>query len=97
MNKAGASKVAILLFWHAVDILAYGIALKFLAEWYITPTFHTTPISWATAFGLVIIVRLLVQRHSEEERPITFQNLVVECLVPALFTEAGYLIHHFLK
>ena len=96
MNKASASKVATTLFWHAVDIIVYGVALKFLAEWYLTPTFHTTVIKWGTAFGLVIIVRLLVQRH-EEERQITLQNVVVECLVPALFTELGYLIHHFIN
>lgn len=96
MNKAKASTFANVLFWHAVDIAFFGVALKFLAGWYLAPTFHTAPITWATAFGLVIIVRLLVQQHEEEERQITFQNLVVEAIVPALSTEAGYLIHHFM-
>ncbi len=96
MNKVNAERIAAILFWHAVDIVFFGVALKFLAEWYLTPTFRTAPISWATAFGLVLIVRLLVQRHEGEDRQITFQNLVVEAIVPALFTEAGYLIHHFL-
>lgn len=96
MNKSSANKIAGTLFWHAVDIVFYGIALKFLAEWFLTPTFHTAKIEWGASFGLVIIVRLLVTRHEEAERPITFQNLVEEAIVPALLTEAGQLIHHFL-
>jgi uncharacterized membrane protein len=97
VNKVSASKVASVLFWHAIDILFFGVAFKFLAEWYIAPTFHTGAVTWARAFGLVIIARLLVQRHNnDEEQQITFQNLVFEAVVPALFTEAGYLIHHFM-
>jgi heme/copper-type cytochrome/quinol oxidase subunit 3 len=96
MNKANAGKIAGVLFWHAVDIVFYGIALKFLAEWFLTPTFHTAHVGWGASFGLVIIVRLLVTRHEEAERAITFQNLIEEAIVPALLTEAGQLIHHFL-
>ena len=95
MNKASAGQVGIVLFWHAVDIIAYGIAFKFLAEWFVTPTFHTMAITWAKAFGLVLIVRMLVQRH-EQPQAITLQNLFIECVVPFLFTEAGFAIHHFL-
>lgn len=96
MNKASASTFGAALFWHAVDISFYGIAFKFLAGWYVIPTFHTGPITWATAFGLVLIARLLVEHHDDGGRQITFQNLVYEAVVPALFTEAGYLIHHFM-
>jgi hypothetical protein len=97
MNKANAGKIGLVLFWHAVDIGFYGVALRFLAEWYITPTFHTARVTWAVAFGLVIVARLLIQRHGEEPPQITLQALVQEAVVPALFTEAGYLIHHFLS
>ncbi len=96
MNKASAGKFAGLLFWHAVDIVFYGVALKFLWEWYGQPTFHTPAITWATSFGLVLIARMLVEHHGDDDREITFQNVVYEAIVPALFTEAGYLIHHFL-
>ncbi len=95
MNKASANKIASVLFWHAVDIIFYGIALKFLADWFLVPTFHAAHVDYGTSFGLVIIVRLLVSRHEEAERPITFQNLIEEAIVPALLTEAGQLIHHF--
>jgi hypothetical protein len=95
MTKGGASKIAMVLFWHAVDIAFYGIALKFLAAWYITPIFHTAPFRWADALGMVIVVRLLIQRH-EEPPPISLQALIEEAAVPAIFTEAGYLLHHFL-
>lgn len=95
MNKASAAKVANVLFWHAVDILFYGVALKLLWEWFGQPTFHTTPVAWGTSFGLVIIVRLLFP-PKEEEKAITLQNLVIEALVPALLTEAGHLLHKLL-
>jgi len=94
MNKASAGKLAVTLFWHAVDIVFYGVALKFLWEWFGQPTFHTATVNWGMSFGLVLTARLVVERHGEE-KPITFQNLVVAALVPALFVEAGYLIHHF--
>lgn len=96
MNKASAGKVGILLFWHAVDIVFYGVALKFLWEWFGQATFHTPALTWATSFGLVLIARMLVEHHGQDERQITLQNVVMEAIVPALFTEAGYLIHHFL-
>lgn len=96
MNKASAAKIGVTLFWHAVDIVLYGVAFKFLAEWFITPTFHTSPIQWGAAFGLVLVVRLLVQKHEADERAITIQNVFVEAVIPALSIEAGYLIHHFL-
>lgn len=97
MNKASAGKVGVLLFWHAVDIVFYGVAFKFLWEWYGQPTFHTPALTWAGSFGLVLIARMLVEQHgSSEDRAITFQNVIMEAIVPALFTEAGYLIHHFL-
>jgi len=96
MDKTSASKVGIILFWHAVDIIFYGIALKFLAEWFVTPTFHTAKIGWAAAFGLVIVVRLLINRHGDDDRAITLHNLFVEALIPFLFVDAGYAVHHFL-
>jgi hypothetical protein len=96
LNKTSAAKLGSLLFWHAVDIAFYGVALKYLWGWYGQSTFHTPTLSWACSFGLVLIARLLVEHHGEDGREITFQNLVVEAIVPALFTEAGYLIHHFM-
>ena len=96
MNKASAGKIGGLLFWHAVDIVCYGVALNFLWAWFGQPVFHTPTINWGTSFGLVLIARLLVEHHGGEDRLITFQNLVYEAIVPALFTEAGYLIHHFM-
>ncbi len=94
MNRASAGKIGITLFWHAIDIILYGIAFKFLSEWYLTPTFHTATITWGKAFGLVLIARLLVQKHGEEQRDITIQNVFIEAVIPALFVEAGYLLHH---
>jgi hypothetical protein len=96
MNKASVGKLGNLLFWHAVDIVFYGVALKFLWTWYGQPTFHTPALAWATSFGLVLIARMLVEHHGDDNREITFQNVVHEAIVPALFTEAGYLIHHFM-
>lgn len=98
MTKASAGKVALVLFWHAVDIVCYGVALKFLWGWFGQTTFHTPSVSWETSFGLVLIARMLVQNHGGgEEKAITFQNVLIEALVPALFTEAGFLIHHFMS
>lgn len=96
MNKAAAGKFAIVLFWHAVDIAAYGIALMFLWGWFVVPSLHASVLTMGHAFGLVIITRMLFA-HSSEEKEITFQNLVMELILPALFTEAGYLVHHFIK
>jgi hypothetical protein len=96
MTKHSANKIATVLFWHAVDIVFYGIALKFLAEWYVTPIFHTARVTWAGAFGLVLVARLLVQKHDGEPPAITIQALIEEAVVPFLFVEAGYAIMHFL-
>lgn len=97
MNKGSAGKVGVLLFWHAVDIGFYGAAFHFLWGWFGQAMFHTPVASWGTSFGLVLIARLLVQQHrGEDERQVTFQNLIMEAIVPLLFTEAGYLIHHFM-
>jgi hypothetical protein len=95
MNKASAGKVAVTLFWHAVDIVCYGVAFKYLWGWFGQPTFHTPSLTWGTSFGLVLIARLLVEHHGEE-RAITLQNVFVEALIPALFLEAGFLIKHFM-
>jgi hypothetical protein len=94
MNKASAGKVAITLFWHAVDIVFYGVAFKFLWAWFGQPTFHTPTVNWDLSFGLVLIARMLVEHHGDE-KPVTLQNVVIAALIPALFVEAGYLIHHF--
>lgn len=96
MNKASAGKVGLVLFWHAVDIVCYGVAFRFLWGWFGQPTFHTSVIGWGPSFGLVLIARMLVEHHGTDEKPITFQNLFLEALVPALFAEAGMLIHHFM-
>jgi len=96
MNKATAGKFAVALFWHAVDIAAYGLALMYLWEWFVVAALHATVLTIGRAFGLVIITRMLFA-HSSEEKEITLQNLVMELILPALFTEAGYLVHHFVK
>jgi len=96
MNKATAGKFAIVLFWHVVDIVAYGVALMYLWEWFVVVALHASILTMGRAFGLVIITRMLFA-HSSEEKEITLQNLVMELILPALFTEAGYLVHHFVK
>lgn len=96
MNKQSVSKIALPLFWHAVDIVCYGVALHFLWGWFGQGTFHTPALTWATSFGLVLIARMIVGHHGEDDRDVTFHNLLTEALTPALFTEAGFLIHHFM-
>ncbi len=96
MNKGSAERFASLLFWRAVDIGLYGVALKFLWVWFGQPTFGTAPLTWPTAFGLVLTARLLGRRDEAGDRQVTFQNLVYEALAPALFIGVGYGIHRFL-
>jgi hypothetical protein len=95
MQRLNAHKAANLLFWLAVNTLFVGVAFKFLGDWFVTPTFHTSRIELSTALGLVLVVRLLIGLEGDD-RAVTFQNLVEEAFSPALLTGIGFLIHHFM-
>jgi len=88
------NKVANALFWHAVSIVVYGVALQFLWGWFMPQAMHAAAINYGVSFGLVCIFCMLF-RKVEAIRPITFQNVVEEALTPAFFTLVGFLIHTF--
>jgi hypothetical protein len=90
------NKVANGLFWHAVRIVFYGVALKFLWGWFMSPAMHAAELHYGVAFGLVCIFCMLFCR-TEAVRAITFQNVVEEALSPAFFTLVGFLIHMFVR
>ena len=88
------NKAANAFFWHAVHIIFYGVALKFLWGWFMPPAMHAAELHYGVAFGLVCIFCMLFHKI-EAVRAITFQNIVEEALSPAFFTLVGFLIHMF--
>ncbi len=87
-------KLAVALFWHAIHIAFYGVALRFLWDWFMPPAMHAATLTFSVAFGLVCMFCMLFTKiHSA--RTITVQNVVEEALTPALFTLFGFLIHMF--
>jgi hypothetical protein len=90
------NKVANGLFWHAVAIVFYGVALQFLWGWFMPQAMHAAAVNYGTSFGLVCIFCMLF-RKAEAPRAITLQNVVEEALTPAFFTLVGFLIHMFVR
>jgi len=89
------NKVGNALFWHALAIIFYGVALQFLWGWFMPAAMHAAVLKYGTAFGLVCIFCMLFRRI-EDPRPITMQNIVEEAITPAFFTLSGFLIHEFI-
>jgi hypothetical protein len=89
------NKLANSLFWHAVHILFYGIALHFLWDWFMPPAMHASAIRYGVSFGLVCIFCMMF-RKIEGVRAISLQNIAEEALTPVFFTLVGFLIHTFI-
>jgi hypothetical protein len=95
MYRLNTHKATAMLFWLTANTFFVGMAFKFLGDWFVAPTFHTSRIELSTSLGLVLIVRLLIGLE-RDDRAVTFQNLVEEAFTPALLTGLGFLIHHFM-
>jgi hypothetical protein len=94
-RRFDAHKASARLFWLVVNTLFVGTALKFFGDWFVAPVFFMNRIELSTALGLVLIVRLLLG-FEEDDRLVTFQNLVEEAFRPALLLGLGFLIHRFM-
>jgi hypothetical protein len=84
----------------AYFVWAYALVLKTLWAWFICPVFGLNPLSWAQAWGLIMLVGLLTHQYPskpKDERDTTTKviEIAVEVLRPWVALLAGWVCAHY--
>jgi len=81
-------------------IWSHAYVIVKLWAWFIIPIFHLNPITWAQAWGLMIIMSLLTtasvwKGKDERDTSAKVTEFVVLCLKPWVLLLAGWVCAHY--